>query len=121
MRGLAPEIAAQQFDSASAEFIKILDDIKARSLAVLESATKGEVVRRVAEAYGDNWSRWANDPLRYRWINDSQPPPQNARVLLRATGTAPGTRGLWEAPTSLREVERTAAFYLHTATPDEVG
>jgi len=121
MQGLAPESAAQQFDAASTEFTHILEDIKARAQAVLESGTEGEAVRQIAETLGDQWSRWANDPLRYRWLNDSQAPPQNARVLLRASGTPPSSRGLWEAPTSLREVERTAAFYLHTPTPDEIN
>jgi hypothetical protein len=121
MRGLAPELAAQQFDAASAEFANILDDVQARAQAVLESGAEGEAVRRIAETYGDSWSRWASDPLRYRWQNDSQAPPQNARVLLRASGTPPSKRGLWEAPTSLREVERTAAFYLHTSVPDETS
>src|SRR5262249_25510045 len=103
MRGLAPELSAQQFDAAKPDFIDILNTITERAQAVLESATGAAVVRQIAETYGDTWSRWADDPLRYRWLNESQPPPQNARVLLRASGTPPSKRGLWEAPTSLRE------------------
>jgi len=121
MTGLAPELAAQRFDAASAEFTNILDEIQLRAQAVLESRKEGEAIRKIAEAQGDIWSKWAADPLRYRWLNDTQAPPQNARVLLRASGTPPSKRGLWEAPTSLREVERTASFYLHAATPDETS
>jgi Helicase conserved C-terminal domain len=121
MTGLAPEVAAQRFDAASAEFTNLLDKIQLRAQAVLESSKQGEAVRKIAEMHGDTWSRWAADPLRYRWLNDTQAPPQNARVLLRASGTPASKRGLWEAPTSLREVERTAAFYLHKATPDDAS
>lgn len=115
---LASEQSAQTFDAASPAFRSIVEKISTRAKDVLESSAESDVVRKMAEAYGDAWSKWAADPLRYRWMNEGQLPPNNARVLLRPTGTPESRRGLWEAPTSLREVERTAAFYLHRPTAD---
>jgi hypothetical protein len=119
--GMAPEAAAQRFDGVKTEFSYILDAVQIRASAVLESSSSGAAVREIAEALGDHWSRWAKDPLRYRWLNDTQAPPHNSRVLLRPSGAPASNRGLWEAPTSLREVERPAAFYLHRPAPDEAS
>jgi hypothetical protein len=110
--GLAPERAARNFDAASVAFKSMIKEITLRAKDVLESDAEGEVVRQMVESYGDAWTKWATDPLRYRWLNQGQLPPDNARVLLRPSGTPAGRAGLWEAPTSLREVERAAAFYL---------
>jgi hypothetical protein len=112
LSGLAQEQAASNFDSGSASFKSMIEEITLRAKHVLESDAEGEIVQKMVEAYGDSWTKWAADPLRYRWLNQGQLPPNNARVLLRPSGTPAGRAGLWEAPTSLREVERAAAFYL---------
>jgi hypothetical protein len=80
MPGLAPEIAAQRFDAANPEFSRILDAVQSRASGVLESVSGGEAVRKVAETLGDNWSRWARDPL------GAESPAAIAEAQSRATG-----------------------------------
>ncbi|TGN73465.1 helicase [Bradyrhizobium yuanmingense] len=117
--GLAPEQAASNFDSGAADCKSMVREIGLRARDVLESDSEGETVQKMVEAYADSWTKWAADPLRYRWLNQGQLPPNNARVLLRPSGTPAGRAGLWEAPTSLREVERAAAFYLRRPVSNE--
>lgn len=118
MPGLAPATAASRFDATNSDFKSILDDIESRAAAVLESKTEATTIRHTAEMLGDRWSQFADDPLLYRWVDPSRRPPNNERILLRPTGSPQGD-GLWEAPSSLREVEQPAGFYIHYSTPDE--
>jgi ATP-dependent helicase YprA (DUF1998 family) len=80
---------------------------RARMIAGDEDASW--VAQRL-EACGSEWSLYARDLLRYSWLDDTQKPSNNARVLLKTAGTQ--NEGEWPVPGSLREVEATAAFFL---------
>jgi hypothetical protein len=116
MPGLAAEMGAQAFDPSARDFHEILAELESRSARVLESPSEGRDIREAAQAVGDKWAHYAEDPLRYSWPWERRDPPQNQRVLLKPTGSQ--GRGHWEAPSSLREVEPPAAFFLSEASSE---
>lgn len=106
---MAREPDAQNFDRTAAANENIVQDICQRA-ALLVGRENAELVRDRLSTAQDEWAHLAGNLLRYSWINETQRPPNNTRVLLKTSGTE--NEGEWSAPGSLREVEPTAAFYL---------
>jgi hypothetical protein len=106
---MAREPDAINFDSVGPRAQSIIDWIVDRA-ALLVGGADADLVRERLLAYRDEWSRLAENPLRYSWLDESTKPPHNSRVLLRTAGTE--NEGEWSVPGSLREVEAAAAFYL---------
>ena len=109
VRSMGTEQGAQGFDPDSDQTKNILEEIVARA-SHLAGEANAALVRERLMSHRDEWAALASDLLRYSWLNDSQLPPNNSRVLLRTTGTQ--NEGEWPTPGSLREVEPAAAFYL---------
>jgi len=105
---------AANFDATSATVSAIIEGVVRRA-ETLVGADEAQRVRQRLLAFRDDWSKLAEDPLRYSWLQDGQRPPNNERVLLRTSGTQ--NEGVWSTPGSLREVEATAAFYIEEADP----
>jgi hypothetical protein len=106
---LAKEPDAQNFDSTSAlteDIIRIICKRATNLVGVKDAA----LVHARLLSHRDEWARLAQTFLRYSWLDETQRPPNNSRVLLRTSGTQ--NEGAWAAPGSLREVEPAAAFYL---------
>lgn len=106
---MSNEPDAQNFDPASTTTDSIIEDICHRA-AMLVGKENADLVRARLLAHRDDWAHLAEDLLRYSWQNDAQRPPNNTRVLLRTAGSQ--NEGEWPTPSSLREVEPTAAFFL---------
>ncbi|EMD9442888.1 helicase [Burkholderia cepacia] len=106
---MSMEPQAERFDPTEPSVQAIIDEIVSRA-ALLVGKDNAELVRARLMSYRDDWSHFAEDLLRYCWLDDERKPPNNTRVLLRTAGTK--NEGEWSTPGSLREVEPTAAFYL---------
>jgi hypothetical protein len=106
---MSREEQAGNFDSTSNVTVAMRDEIVRRAKLIAGDADSALVEERLIRC-SDEWSRLAEELLRYSWLDDTQKPPNNARVLLRTAGTQ--NEGEWPVPGSLREVEATAAFYL---------
>jgi hypothetical protein len=106
---MARESDAENFDPAAAATMEIIEDLCLRA-AVLVGKDNAELVRARLLSHRDDWAQLADSLLRYSWLDDSQHPPNNSRVLLKTAGTQ--NEGEWSTPGSLREVEPTAAFFL---------
>lgn len=106
---MAEEPQAENFDAGSVVTTDIIEDLCQRA-AILVGKDNAELVRARLLSYRDDWANLTDSLLRYSWLDDSQRPPNNSRVLLRTAGTQ--NDGEWSTPGSLREVEPTAAFFL---------
>jgi len=106
---MAEEKGAENFDPGSQVSENIIEDLYKRA-AMLVGKDNAELVKKRLLSHRDEWGRFADDLLRYSWLDDSTMPPNNSRVLLRTAGTK--NEGVWSAPGSLREVEPTAGFFL---------
>jgi hypothetical protein len=108
-RNMAREVQAQNFDPALPGTDLMITDITLRA-ADLVGKKNAKLVKDRLMSSRDDWAHYADDLLRYSWLKSGEPPPNNARVLLKTSGT--DNEGQWSTPGSLREVEPTAAFYL---------
>jgi hypothetical protein len=108
-RQMADEPNAENFDPGSAITSDIIEVVFQRA-AVLVGNDNADLVRARLLSHRDDWAHLTDALLRYSWLDDSQRPPNNSRVLLRTAGTQ--NEGEWPTPGSLREVEPTAAFFL---------
>jgi hypothetical protein len=106
---MAAEPHAENFDPASTITADIIEEVCQRA-GVLVGKDNAELVRARLLSHRDDWAHLAEELLRYSWLDDSERPPNNSRVLLRTAGTQ--NEGEWQTPGSLREVEPTAAFFL---------
>ena len=109
------ESDAQNFAQGSEITQAITRDIVDRANALVGSDGSQFVVERLRH-HSDEWTHLGENLLRYSWLRSTRP-PQNARVLLKTAGT--DDEGEWPTPGSLREVERTAAFFLDERSEDE--
>ncbi|MCG8094856.1 MAG: DISARM system helicase DrmA [Candidatus Thiodiazotropha endolucinida] len=108
-QSMAREVQAQNFDPASPGTDLMITDITLRA-ADLVGKKNAQLVKERLMSSRDDWAHYADDLLRYSWLKSGERPPNNARVLLKTSGT--DNEGQWSTPGSLREVEPTAAFYL---------
>lgn len=108
-QSMAREVQAQNFDPASSSTDLMITDITLRA-ADLVGKKNAKLVNERLMSSRDDWAHYADDLLRYCWLKSGERPPNNARVLLKTSGT--DNEGQWPTPGSLREVEPTAAFYL---------
>jgi hypothetical protein len=106
---MAMEPQAANFDATNQTTDDVITDVVSRA-AQLVGKDNSDLVRDRLLSHRDEWSHLAESLLRYSWLNESQKPPNNSRVLLRTAGTE--NEGEWSTPGSLREVEPAAAFYL---------
>jgi hypothetical protein len=106
---MATEPEAKNFDPVIYTTQDIIEDIYERA-ALLVGKDNADLVRDRLMTHRDQWAHLAEQLLRYSWLNSTQRPPNNSRVLLRTAGTQ--DEGEWQIPGSLREVEPTAAFFL---------
>jgi hypothetical protein len=100
---------AENFDPTAHETIDIIDEIHQRAAALVGN-DNAQLVRARLLSHRDDWAHLSDDLLLYAWQNESQRPIDNARVLLRTSGTH--NPGEWPTPSSLREVEAAAAFFV---------
>ncbi|WP_028884903.1 DISARM system helicase DrmA [Teredinibacter turnerae] len=108
-QNMAREVQAQNFDPALPGTDLMITDITLRA-ADLVGKKNAKLVNDRLMSSRDDWAHYADDLLRYSWLKSGERPPNNARVLLKTSGT--DNEGQWSTPGSLREVEPTAAFYL---------
>lgn len=108
-QNMAREVHAQNFDPALPSTDLMITDITLRA-ADLVGKKNAKLVNERLMSSRDDWAHYADDLLRYSWLKSGERPPNNARVLLKTSGT--DNDGQWSTPGSLREVEPTAAFYL---------
>ena len=108
-QNMAREVQAQNFDPALPGTDLMITDITLRA-ADLVGKKNAKLVNDRLMSSRDDWAHYADDLLRYSWLKSGERPPNNARVLLKTSGT--DNEGQWATPGSLREVEPTAAFYL---------
>ncbi|WP_210433794.1 DISARM system helicase DrmA [Enterobacter huaxiensis] len=108
-QNMAREVQAQNFDPAVPGTDLMITDITLRA-ADLVGKKNAKLVNERLMSSRDDWAHYADDLLRYSWLKSGERPPNNARVLLKTSGT--DNEGQWYTPGSLREVEPTAAFYL---------
>ena len=116
---LAPPLGASHFDPADEHSERLREMLVGRASEIV-GPLEAEKVRQRLLALGDEWGNLARDPVRYSWINTSQAPPNNQRVLIRTLGS--DEEGIWDVPSSLREVEAPSAFFLlddEAAPPSE--
>ncbi|WP_196483733.1 DISARM system helicase DrmA [Burkholderia diffusa] len=106
---MAREVQAQNFDPALPSTDLMITNITLRA-ADLVGKKNAKLVNERLMSSRDDWAHYADDLLRYSWLKSGERPPNNARVLLKTSGT--DNEGQWSTPGSLREVEPTAAFYL---------
>ena len=106
---MAMEPQAANFDATSQTTDEVITEVVLRA-AQLVGKENSDLVRDRLLAHRDEWSHLAESLLRYSWLNESQKPPNNSRVLLKTSGTE--NEGEWSTPGSLREVEPAAAFFL---------
>lgn len=109
-KNMAREVQAQNYDPASVSTDLIITDVVTRAAQATADAKTGKLVKERLMSRSDDWAHYADDLLRYSWLKSGERPPNNARVLLKTSGT--DNEGQWSTPGSLREVEPTAAFYL---------
>jgi len=107
---LSRESQARDFESSYPEFEQIVESISSRCGEILENQQEADKLEERLKRDGDRWSRYTDDPLRYKWLKDREPPPENQRVLIKTAGT--NNPGMWPVLGSLREVEPQAAFFL---------
>lgn len=107
---LSREKDAGNFDPDHDMTNEIIEELVRRAERIGGSDTGGSVRARLLSCR-DDWAGFAVDPLIYKWLDSSKMPKRNQRVLLRTYGT--DNEGYWPAPSSLREVEPTAAFFLN--------
>lgn len=108
-QNMAREVQAQNFDPALPSTDLMIANITMRA-ADLVGKKNAKLVNDRLMSSRDDWAHYADDLLRYSWLKSGERPPNNARVLLKTSGT--DNEGQWSTPGSLREVEPTAAFYL---------
>ncbi|ENM3753952.1 DISARM system helicase DrmA [Vibrio cholerae] len=106
---MAREVQAQNFDPALPATDLMITDITLRA-ANLVGKKNAKLVNDRLMSSRDDWAHYAEDLLRYSWLKSGERPQNNARVLLKTSGT--DSEGQWSTPGSMREVEPTAAFYL---------
>ncbi|WP_445358947.1 DISARM system helicase DrmA [Microbulbifer sp. ANSA005] len=109
-QNMAREMQARNFDPALPATGLMITDITVRA-ADLVGKKNAKLVNDRLMSSRDDWAHYADDLLRYSWLKGGERPPNNARVLLKTSGT--DNEGQWSTPGSLREVEPTAAFYLN--------
>ncbi|XAZ07304.1 helicase [Acinetobacter seifertii] len=108
-QNMAREVQAQNFDPTLPSTNLMITDITLRA-AKLVGTKNAKLINARLMSSRDDWAHYADDLLRYSWLKSGERPQDNARVLLKTTGT--DNEGQWSTPGSLREVEPTAAFYL---------
>lgn len=107
---MAMEPEAENFDPTTSTTQDIIEDIYRRAALLVGEYDAARVHERLMN-HRDDWAHFAEELLRYSWLDDALRPPNNSRVLLRTAGTR--NEGEWQTPGSLREVEPTAAFFLY--------
>jgi hypothetical protein len=114
---LNAEEAAGGFEAADPSVEQIIEVFRRRARTIVDGSAADEV-ETALRAYVDQWSAFAQDPLRYGWrlfYGEGNPPPSD--VLLRS---AEGGRfGHWRTPGSLREVEETTRVYVRGLRDDQ--
>lgn len=110
--GMEQEDGAGRLSRSSPEVAPIIETIlsRVRDLDPGRSDLQ-EAVRRELDAILDEWvGAIERGNLRYSWENPYRKPPEGSAMLLQPAGSEGD--GLWQTPTSLREVEPGAALYL---------
>lgn len=110
---MAGDTDAENFSTTDPALNAIIEDIYQRA-AMLVGKSNADLVRARLISHRDDWAHWSESFLRYSWLNDTQRPPNNSKVLLRTSGTE--NEGEWPTPGSLRDVEPTAGFFLEEGT-----
>ncbi|GAA5512701.1 hypothetical protein Dcar01_01419 [Deinococcus carri] len=99
---------AHGFQPQALSATKVIEEIVQRA-AALRDGDEAERIRQRLEKAAEEWQRLNEDPTIY-WNGPKSPPKNNARVLIRTSGSR--EEGRWAVPGSLREVEPTVAINL---------
>lgn len=105
---MVPNDGAYEFQSGEVRAKTVVEGIVQRA-AALRDNDDAERVRQRLEKASEEWQRLNDDPTIY-WNGPKAPPKNNARVLIRTSGSR--EEGRWAVPGSLREVEPTVAINL---------
>src|SRR5690606_10367778 len=103
--GMEREDGAGRLSRSSPEVATIIEAILSRVRDIDPARSDlQEAVRRELDAIRDEWvGAIERGNLRYCWENPYRKPPEGSAMLLQPAGSE--GNGLWQTPTSLREVE----------------
>lgn len=105
---MVPNDGAHGFLPEAPGATTVLEEIVQRA-AALRDPDEAQRVRQRLEKAAEEWLRLNEDPTIY-WNGPKAPPKDNARVLIRTSGSR--EEGRWAVPGSLREVEPAVAINL---------